>query len=88
MSIIKENPGSLLVSGNVLHESIEKTFKDFAIRYLNEDKSKENVQISKNKAFSNVFGAKNLKSLNELMLDENEESPKKKRPHTASSGNI
>jgi hypothetical protein len=31
--IIKENPGSLLISGSVLQEAIAKTFSDFLREY-------------------------------------------------------
>jgi hypothetical protein len=48
----------------VLHESIEKTFKDFVKAYLRDDMIGKDSRISKHKALDEVFKAKNLKSLN------------------------
>ena len=38
LQVAKENPGTLLISGGVLAEAVEKSFKDF-VEYLMEEES-------------------------------------------------
>lgn len=47
--VIKDNPGNLLISGAVLHEAIEKTFKPFLRQSLNKYDSMPNLRKSATK---------------------------------------
>jgi len=66
LNIFKENPGSLLISGAVLQEGIEKTFRNY-IKFLNDEISEEQQAGKKSKRKQSAIGGNRIKSLNEMM---------------------
>ena len=61
--VIKDNPGHLLISGGVLNEAVEKTFKDFVAQTLDhhENPQKPHAEV--------VEPVKTFKRLNDMMRD-------------------
>lgn len=69
---MKDNPGNLLISGGVLHEAVEKTFKDFVNKNKEQNEALESTKQKGNNTQSmkaRKQSVKIFKKLNDMMRD-------------------
>ena len=69
LKVTSENPGTLLISGGVLSEAIEKSFKEFVEFISEEEAHKPPKSLTKKKRLEQFNKFKSsMKNLNEMML--------------------